>query len=392
MIKEEMQITNDEFGPEYILEVYDPKLKFKGILVIDNTILGPGKGGIRITPTVNAVELWHLARAMTFKNALAQIPFGGAKAGIVLDPQTISLKRKKEIIQSFSKALKPFVPKKYIAGPDIGTGEKEMQWFSEANGSWQAATGKPANVCVKIFGKKGEKCGLPHEFGSTGYGVALAAKQASDFIGLNIKGVAVAIAGFGNVGTFSCKYLSELGVKIIAVSDTNGTVFDKKGLDFIKLEKLKKEKKSIIAYPDGKRIGREDIYELKVDILVPAARGYVINENNFRNIKAKIIVEGSNIPIQEKYEEILHKKGVLIIPDIIANAGGVISSYAEYRGYNPKRMFETVKNKIIKNMDDILTRAKKQNLSPRKIALDLAVLKLKKAMTKKKYVRSHKKL
>ena len=372
------QIIYDEFGPEYILEVYDPKLKFRGILVIDNTILGPAKGGIRITPTVNIYELVRLARAMTFKNALAELPFGGAKAGLVLDLSKITWEKKKEIIQSFSRALKPFAPKKYIAGPDMGTGEREMQWFSEANGSWQAATGKPANLCLKIFGKKEKKCGLPHEFGSTGYGVAWAAKTAADFIDLDLNKATVAIAGFGNVGIFACKYLHQLGAKIIAVSDSQGAVFQKQGLNPSELEKLKKSGKSIIEYPLGKKLKREEIYELETDILIPAASADVINQNNVNKVKAKIIIEGANIPIPEKYEEILGQKGILIVPDIIANSGGVISSYAEYRGYNPKKMFETVKKKIVKNTETILREAKKQNLSLRQVALKIAVSRIKK--------------
>lgn len=383
---EKSQIIYDEFGPEYILETYDPKLNFRGILVIDNTVLGPGKGGIRFAPTVDVFEIYRLARAMTLKNALAEIPFGGAKAGIVLDPADVSLEKKKEIIQSFSRTLKPLVPKKYIAGPDMGTGEKEMQWFSEANGSWKAATGKPANLCLKIFGKKEKKCGLPHEFGSTGYGVAIAAKLAAGFIGLDIKKATVAIAGFGNVGTFACQYLNGFGAKVIAVSDSRGAVLNQNGLDFLKIAKLKKEKKSVADYPDGEILEKERIYESRADILIPAAAADVININNVNKVKARIIVEGANIPVSEQAEEILYKRGVIVVPDIIANAGGVISSYAEYRGYNPKKMFETIKNKITKNTANILKQAKEQNLSPRKIALEIAVLRIKNA-----YVRSHKK-
>lgn len=350
----------DELGPEYIVEVYDSKLKYRGILVIDNLALGVSKGGIRMTPTVNAGELQRLARAMTLKNALADLPFGGAKAGIVLDPKTVSLERKKAIVENFAKHLRPFCPKYYIAGPDINTGEKEMEWFAKAVGSWKAATGKPANVCIKIFGDEWERCGIPHEFGSTGFGVAWAAKTAVEFLGKNIKGQTCAIAGFGNVGYFTFKFLEEMGVKIVAVSDIDGSIFDSKGLNF----------QQIKNFP--KKLDREAIYKLPVDILIPAAISDVINERNWDKVRAKIIVEGANIPIAEEYEEKLCKKGILIIPDIAANAGGVISSFAEYKGQHPKKMFEIVKEKIIKAVKLVLEESRKKGLSPRKAAVEIA--------------------
>src|SRR3989338_10495979 len=163
-----MQIENflDEFGPEKILEVYDAKTGMRGVTIIDNTALGPGKGGIRMTSTVDIAEVFRLARTMTWKCSIAGLPFGGAKSGIKASPRT--LEEKKAVIQAFSKSIKPICPKHYIAAPDINTAEQEMKWFVEANGSWKAATGKPSSLCVK----PGEKCGIPHEYGSTGLGVA----------------------------------------------------------------------------------------------------------------------------------------------------------------------------------------------------------------------------
>lgn len=364
-------IKYDNFGPEYVVKVYDSKVGMEGFLVIDNTALGPGKGGIRMTPDITEKEVFRLARTMTWKNALAGLPFGGAKAGIIWPGGSDELK--KQYIQSFARAIKPFTPKKYIAGPDINTGEKEMQWFVEASGNWRSATGKPANLCMKIFGEPGEKCGIPHEFGSTGFGVAQATKVAVDLMGLNIRDATVAIAGFGNVGSFAFKYLSEIGFKTVAVSDVSGAIFDKNGLDIKKTLKLKER---------GEKLDREAIYGLNVDILIPAAISDVINEKNIAKVKAKIIVEAANIPIQEKYEEVLHRKGILVVPDIIANAGGVISSYAEYRGYNPKKMFELVERKIVNSTRLVLEQSIKLKKNPRKIALALAKEKIKAVISK----------
>lgn len=374
----------DEFGPEYIVEIYDPKLKYKGILVIDNLALGVGKGGIRMTPTVDTHEVWRLARAMTFKNALAGLPFGGAKAGIILDPKNLSPERKKEVMESFARALKPFCPNFYIAGPDMNTGEKEMEWFAKAVGNWHASTGKPTNVCIKLFGDKWERCGIPHEFGSTGFGVAEAAQAGTDFLGIDIKKTTCAIAGFGNVGSFAFKFLKEKGVKITALSDADGALYDENGLDFAKLLILKAKKGSIMEYPLGKKISRDSIYELPVDILIPAAVPDVINEKNVGKVKAKMIIQGANIPIKEEFEEKLYKKGVLIIPDIIANSGGVISSYAEYKGYHPKQMFKIVKEKITKTINLILKESKERKLSPRVISKEIAEKRVRQAMARRK--------
>lgn len=377
------EIKKDKFGPEYVIEVYDPKIGMNGFLVIDNTVLGPGKGGIRMTPDVSKEEVFRLARTMTWKNALANIPFGGAKSGIVW--QGGSDKLKKEFIQSFAKAIKLFTPKKYIAAPDVGTGEKEMHWFVGATGNWRSATGKPATLCMKVFGHPGEKCGIPHEFGSTGFGVAHAAAVAAELIGLNLKKATVAIEGFGNVGEFTFKYLHQMGAKIVAVTVKDGGVYNKEGLHERELVHLRHSGESLTKYKDGKKIKNGDIFGLPVDILIPAAVTDTINESNKNAIRAKIIVEGANIPMSEKIEEELFKKGVLIVPDFVANAGGVISSYAEYRGYNPKRMFELVERKVKNSTKTILKKSLKEHKAPRSVAMAIAKKRVEEKMKKKNF-------
>lgn len=365
------KILNDEFGPEYIVKIYNHKVGLKGVLVIDNTILGPGKGGIRMTSDVTEEEVTRLARTMTWKNALAGIPFGGAKAGIIWPGGTE--REKMAIIHEFAKAIKIFTPRKYIAGPDVGTGEKEMAWFVGATGIWRSATGKPANLCMKAFGKKGEKCGIPHEFGSTGWGVAQATKTIVDILKLDIKKTTVAIHGFGNVGTFAFTYLTEMGAKVVAIADKEGAIYAEKGFDAPMIKNIINERKSIVGYHDGaKKIVPEDFWKIPVDILIPASVTDVINEKNKKDIHAKIIVEAGNIPMQENIEDEFFKKGVIIVPDFVANAGGVISSYAEYRGYNPKQMFDTVKNKIIKTTSLVMKKSIESGINPRQVALELA--------------------
>jgi glutamate dehydrogenase/leucine dehydrogenase len=274
--------------------------------------------------------------------------------------------------------LAPFVPKYYIAGPDIGTGEQEMVWFSQALGVWQAATGKPGSFCATA---KGEKyCGLPHELGSTGFGVAKAAEVVASLLQLDLKEMTIAVAGFGNVGSFAAKYLSQMKARVVAVSEPEGTIFDEKGLDVGKITKLKKEKKLLTSYPGARILSSDKIYELKVDILIPAAISDVINEKNYKNVKARIIVEGANIPISERIEQSLWQKGIVIVPDFVANGGGVISSFAESQGYQPKQMFRLVEKKIKNATAAVLSRALKTKRNPREIALVLAKDRVKKAM------------
>jgi len=358
-----MEIKSDKFGPENVIEVYEPEIGMKGILVIDNTVLGPGKGGIRMTPNVTKEEVWRLARTMTWKNALADIPFGGAKAGIVW--QGGDGAQKKQFVQSFAKRIKDFMPDRYIAGPDVSTGEREMRWFVEATGDPRSATGKPES-----FG------GLPHELGSTGFGVAEAAAVAAEIGGVNIKNASVAIEGFGNVGKFAAKHLVGKGAKIVAVADSEGMIYDPRGLDVLKLIEIKSGGCAVCEYPGGEKLPRGDVFGLEVDILIPASVTDVINEKNEKSIKSKIIVEGANIPMTEEIEKELWQRNVLVVPDMVANAGGVISSYAEYMGYGPDKMFGLVEEKIRKSVGAVLRLSLEQKRNPREVALEIARAKI----------------
>jgi glutamate dehydrogenase (NAD(P)+) len=363
-------ITRDELGPEYVVKVFDPEIRMEGFLVIDNTILGPGKGGIRMTPDVTEEEVFRLARTMTYKCALADLPFGGAKAGIVWKGGDENLKKK--FIQSFAKKIKVFTPKLYIGGPDVNTGEKEMKWFADATGVFNSVTGKPRNYCLPGTGKR-KICGIPHEIGTTGFGVAQATKVAADILGLDIEGAKVSIHGFGNVGSFTFKYLTQMGAKIIAIADKSGVIFSENGFDSKLLEEIIKERKPVISYRGkAEKLKLEDFWSIPVDILIPASVTDVINESNKDKIQAKIIVEAANIPMREEIEEELFKKGILIVPDFVANAGGVITSFAELKGYDLKKPFELVESKIKKSTEIVLKESLNKNLNPRKVAVKLA--------------------
>ena len=354
-------ITFNQFGPEKILEVYDAQSGMRGFLVIDNTVRGPGKGGIRMTPTVTREEVFGLARAMTFKNALANLPFGGAKSGIIADSKKISSEKKEEIIKAFARAVKPFCPSQYVAAPDMNMAEGEMAIFAKENGDLKSCTGKPSEIG-----------GIPHELGSTGFGVAEAAKVAIDFLKLNPNELAFSIEGFGNVGSFAAKFLTEYGLKLTAVSDSKGCIHKQDGIDFEKLTQIKKQSGSVINYSDCEILSAEKIVEIQTDILIPAAIPDLINKENKNKVQAKIIVEGSNIPMAQEIEEDFFEKEILIVPDIIANAGGVISSYIEYIGGTPNKAFEMIEEKIKENTKIILEKSGEEKISPRKAALKIA--------------------
>ncbi|MBU1197169.1 Glu/Leu/Phe/Val dehydrogenase [Candidatus Micrarchaeota archaeon] len=360
------EIQKDEWGPERIYNVYDPQTGMEGTLCVYNTARGPGKGGIRFVPDVTVEEVYRLARAQTWKNAIADIPFGGAKAGIRGDPKKVD---KVKWMRAFAKKIRHLVPDVYIAGPDMNTTEKEMAAFADEIGFMGGSTGKPIYLN-----------GLPHELGSTGFGVAQSIFVAMEFAGMKPDGATVAIEGFGNVGVFCARFLSEKGCKIVAVSDSKGTIYDPNGLDIPKLERVKTETGAVKNYGSGQVLMSEELFGLDVDVLIPGARPDVIHDGNKDQVKCKIMSQGGNLPVDPKIEVELEKKGMIVIPDIVANAGGVISSYVETIGGSPEQMFEIVEKKIVANTREVLKRAKEQKIPARDAAMQLAHERVRKAM------------
>ncbi|MEM4268289.1 MAG: Glu/Leu/Phe/Val dehydrogenase [Candidatus Woesearchaeota archaeon] len=359
-------IKHDEIGPEKVLEVYDPKTNMRGILVIDNTVRGPGKGGIRFHPHITLDEMKKLARAMTWKTALADLPFGGAKGGIIANSKAISKDEKEKIIRAYARAIKPFLVEQYITAPDMYTTSEEMAWIVDEVGDRRAATGKPV-----------ELGGIPHELGSTGFGVAESTEVAMSYLGRNIKDATVAIEGFGEVGMAAAEFLEAKGARIIAISDSKGAVMNINGLNITKLKEIKVKTGSVINYKDSANLKNEDLFELVVDVLIPGARPDVITSSNVEFVRAKVIVEAANIPMSIEMEKILAGKGVLVVPDFLANAGGVISSYVEHINGTPKQMFAMIKEKISTNTKLVLERARNEKILPRQAAMDIAMERLK---------------
>ena len=348
----------DEYGFEKIIEVYDQKTGMQGVCVIHNTARGPGKGGMRMVPDVTTEEVMGLARAMTWKNAMADLPFGGAKSGIRADPKKLTPAQKEAVMRAFARKIKEVIPSQYIAGPDMNTTEREMAQFADEIGTPMACTGKPA--CIG---------GLPHELGSTGFGVAVSTRTAVEHEGKSLDGMTVAIEGFGNVGTFTMQFLTEWGARVVAVSDSRGTIYNKDGLKYADLMKIKAEKGTVTA-AQGEKLDAAKLFELPVDILIPGARPDVIHSGNVANVKAKYLPEAANLPAKYEVEKVLMKKGVVVLPDFVANAGGVISSYCETMGWNPEAMFKVVEHKIKSNTKIMLERTHEHDT--RKAAMDIA--------------------
>jgi len=365
----------DRWGPEKVLYTYDPKSGVRAVLVVDNTARGPGKGGLRIAPDVTARLVFGLARTMTWKCALADLPFGGAKAGIKADPfKTDRIAQ----VRAFAKAVAPYVPSQWIAAPDMNVGEKEIEAFVKEVGDLRAATGKPMHLG-----------GIPHETGTTGLGLGVAIEAMLERVKgemplpKSLQDTRVVIQGFGNVGSELAKFLHAKSARIVAICDYWSAIHDEKGIDITKVARFayaKNEAQSIGNYKDARKILRDSIFDIKCDIFIPAAVDNVITMETAPRLKAKAVVEAANNPTTSEAEKFLHKKGVLVLPDILVNAGGVIGSYAEYRGKSVDEAFGLIDSKIRKNTELVLDQSFQAGTIPRLVALDIAMERVAEAM------------
>ncbi len=352
----------DEIGPEKILHLYEPRTKMKAILVVDNVAAGPAIGGVRMAPDVTTTEVRRLARAMTLKNVMASLPHGGGKSGIIADPKTVN---KEQVIRTFARGIKSI--EEYIPGPDMGTDETSMAYIYDEIGR---AVGLPR-----------ELGGIPlDEIGATGYGVAICADVAKDFTKLNLRGARVTVEGFGNVGKPVARFLSERGSILIAASDSKGTIYNPKGLKVEELIRIKETTGSVVNYKDGEVLKTTDILTVSTDIFIPAARPDVITEANADVLDAKLVLEGANIPITENAEKTLHDRGILVIPDFVANAGGVITASVEYHGGTETLAFERIKSTIARNTKEILDKVRSEKKYPRDAANEIARQRVMRAM------------
>ncbi|MGK7909752.1 MAG: Glu/Leu/Phe/Val dehydrogenase [Synechococcus sp.] len=354
----------DEFGPAKVSHIYEPLTGLKAILVVDNVACGPSIGGIRMAPDVTTEEVFRLARAMTLKNAAAGLPHGGGKAAILADPK-LPLSDKERLIRTFARAIRGVT--EYIPGPNMGTDECCMAWIQDEIGR---AVGLPP-----------ELGGIPlDEIGATGFGLSISTEVASRFCDLDLKGARLVVQGFGSVGKHAARFLQEKGVVLVGAADSQGTLFDPHGIDLDRLISLKRAGKSVVDSPAGEKRDRDAIVDIECDIWLPAARPDVISQDNVARLQTKLVVQGANIPFTTAAERICHERNILIVPDFIANAGGVICAAVEYRGGTQILAFQTIKEKVRTNTELVLEKAARTGKLPREVAVDLAEQRVRTAM------------
>ncbi len=299
---------------------------FTGYRVQYNIALGPAKGGIRYHPDVTLDEVTALAAWMTWKCAVAGVPFGGGKGGVICDPSKMSKRELEHLTRRYvAEIIDAIGPEKDVPAPDVNTNEQVMAWVMDTYSmhvgvaTTAVVTGKP----VEMGGSLGRR-------EATGRGVMITTREAAKHLGLDIKTLSVAVQGFGNVGSVSAQLISQLGARIVAVTDWKGGVYNPAGLDVDALVQWTAEHKTVAGFPKADALAGDKIFELDVDILVPAAMENQITGANAPGIKAKIIAEGANGPTTPDAQKHLHGRGVFVIPDILANAGGVTTSYFEW--------------------------------------------------------------
>ncbi|MCU0357987.1 MAG: Glu/Leu/Phe/Val dehydrogenase [Cyclobacteriaceae bacterium] len=300
---------------------------FEGYRVVHSNILGPSKGGIRYDPHVNLDEVKALAAWMTWKCAVVDIPYGGAKGGITCNPRQMSAGEIERLTRAYTGAMIDiFGPDRDIPAPDMGTGPREMAWLMDEYSKTQGMT-----VNAVVTGKPLVLGGSLGRTEATGRGVMVSTLTAMEKMKINPYKATCAVQGFGNVGSWAARLLAERGLIVQAISDISGAYYNEKGIDIeAAVAYSAKNKGSLEGFPGAEKINGEDLLTLPVDVLVPAATEDVIKASNAPNIKAKLIVEGANGPTSSKADNIINEKGIVVVPDILANAGGVTVSYFEW--------------------------------------------------------------
>ena len=359
----------DDLGPAKVIHVYEPSIQLKAILVVDNVARGPSIGGIRMAEDVSTEECARLARAMTFKNAAADLPHGGGKMVLYGNP-AMPKPEKERLLRGMCSILRN--EDTYVFAPDMGTDEECMAWIRDEVG--------------RVVGLPRELGGIPlDEIGATGWGLCQVTDVALNYCDFTLQGARVVVQGFGAVGKHAARFLEEQGAVLVATADSRGAIHNTDGLDIPELIALKQEGKSVVDYQHASRLDNDGLLDVDCDIWIPAARPDVINEQNVDRLKTRLIVQGANIPVTPGAEKILHERGVLCVPDFIANAGGVICAAMEYHGASEGGVFQVIQDKVRRNTDIVLSRSRQEQILPRKAAIELARERVEKAMSYRRF-------
>ena len=348
---------------------------FTGYRVQYNITLGPAKGGIRYHPDVSLDEVTALAAWMTWKCAVAHVPFGGGKGGVICDPARMSRRELEALTRRYvAEIIDAIGPEKDVPAPDVNTNEQVMAWvmdtYSMHVGHTETAvvTGKP----VELGGSLGRR-------EATGRGVMIATRESARHVGFDIKGASVAVQGFGNVGSVSAQLLSAIGARIVAVTDWKGGVHNEKGLDIAKLLEHVRRHKTVDGFPDADPLTNQQLFSLPVDVLIPAALENQITAENAPAIKARIVVEGANGPTTPDAHQQLYERGIFVVPDILANSSGVTASYFEWvqdrYGYfwTEPEVNERLEAKMCEAFDAVVRTAVKYRVDMRTAAYIVAI-------------------
>jgi glutamate dehydrogenase (NAD(P)+) len=299
---------------------------FTGYRVQYNITLGPAKGGVRYHPGVTLDEVTALAAWMTWKCAVAHIPFGGGKGGVICDPTQMSRRELEALTRRYvAEIVDAIGPEKDVPAPDVNTNEQVMAWIMDTysmhvgHTTTSVVTGKP----LEMGGSLGR-----HE--ATGRGVMIVTRESARHLGFDINGATVAIQGFGNVGSISAQLLADIGARIVAVTDWKGGVYNAAGLDIPKLREHARHDNTVSGFPQSEPLTNEQLFALDVDVLIPAALENQITMANAASIRAKVVIEGANGPTEPEAHRYLHEHGIFVVPDILANSSGVTASYFEW--------------------------------------------------------------
>jgi glutamate dehydrogenase (NAD(P)+) len=368
----------DDWGPEKIVVVSHRRTGMKGVLVIDNTARGVGKGGTRMSPGVTVGEVARLARVMTWKWASVDLFYGGAKAGIVADPASPD---KEAILRAFARALSNEVPREYVMGLDMGLTEDDAAVIQDELGDRGAAVGTPEHLGGVAY----------DELGVTGYGVAEATDAAAQLQGLPLTGSRVAIQGFGAVGSAAAQRLAELGVTVVAVSTAHGALHDPTGLDVAELLAARAEHgdRFVTRHRHGTALPPGAELTVDCDVLVPAALQDVIDRGTAQQIKAGLVVEGANLPTSPGAQDVLAERGITVVPDFVANAGGVVAAAfamdSRYSGFrpDPTTIFATISARLRAHTVTVLEEARRREVTPHTAGRELAEHRVRTAMRSK---------
>ncbi len=359
----------DELGPLKTIHIHEPSVGLRAILVIDNVAKGPSIGGVRMAPDVNTRECSRLARAMTLKNAAAGLPHGGGKAVLYGDPK-MPKADKERLIRALANALR--YTEDYIFAPDMGTDEVCMAWVKDEIG--------------RVVALPREIGGIPlDEIGATGWGLSHATEVALEYCDFELAGARIVVQGFGAVGKNAARFLTNQGAVLVAASDSRGTIHSANGLDVARLIEIKESGGALADYSGAEKLDRDAVVDIDCDIWIPAARPDVLHEGNVDRLKAKLVVEGANIPITPGAEKLLAEKGILCIPDFIANAGGVICAAIEFHGAGEGAAMQSIEEKLRRNTRLVLEDAARRKILPRDAATELALDRVRKAMSFRRY-------